>query len=720
MDTWLRTVGAPPDIPSAMALAAALLLLWQGRRAFAALFRAPKPAALALLAAIALALSVGYVHHYLRGGPRIIDATSYWLEARALAEGYASWPIDEPTASVRGRFLLLAGTAEAPRLGVIFPPGYPMVLAIGFLLGAPLLVGPVVAALLVAATYALAKAVTAREDVARLAAVLSVVCATLRYHTADTMSHGWAAFSFAASLALAFGAADADSGSKRRLMSTLSGVFFGWLFATRPISALALLPLLIFAARKTRAMERVALAFGAAIPIGLLLLEQRAVTGSYFVSSQAAYYAVADGPPGCFRYGFGAGVGCLHEHGSYVAEVLPNGLDWKAAAIVLLRRLRLHAIDVGNVEPIALLAMSAPFLALSARRRALHASHRQADEHSGLTAVATHRTFALAAGVLGIFAVYLPFYFDGSYAGGGARLFADVLPLEHVLVATSVALLARRARSRWNSVDLPLASAVLVACCVAGFGVHAVFEHLMLRDREGGRPFFEPRVLAEAKVDRGLLFVGTDHAFNLAYDPAARDAGRALVVAREFGDDRDRLLWERLGRPPAYRYVFEGRDGTKPAVVSWSPGPPPHPYRFEAEAEWPPIRQHGGSFEPIFAHGTCAWGARLLAVNSEPDRPFDGAISFPVPAKGTFRIGVHVASIGDITARFVLRAGPDTPPLATWTLASSRRDFSCATLTEELVNLTERGWLEVTARGGSKLFIDAVALEPVETVATAH
>jgi len=326
METWFRTLGAPPDLPSAMALAAAILLLWQGRRAFAALFRAPKSAAVALLAAIALALSAGYVHHYLRGGPRIIDATSYWLEARALAEGYASWPIDEPTASVRGRFLLLGGTAEAPRLGVIFPPGYPLVLAIGFLLGAPLLVGPVVAALLVAATYALAKAVTAREDVARLAAVLSVVCATLRYHTADTMSHGWAAFLFAASLALAFGAADADSGSKRRWKAALAGLFFGWLFATRPISALALLPLLIFAAKKTRAMERVALAFGAAIPIGLFLLEQRAVTGSYFVSSQAAYYAVADGPPGCFRYGLGTGVGCLHEHGSYVAAGAQSSL----------------------------------------------------------------------------------------------------------------------------------------------------------------------------------------------------------------------------------------------------------------------------------------------------------------------------------------------------------------------------------------------------------
>jgi hypothetical protein len=705
MGTWFRTLGPPPDAPSAVALALGLLFIWEGRRVFAALFRVPKWVALGILALFALALSAGYVDQYLRGGPRIIDATSYWLEARALAEGHVTWPIEEPTASVRGRFLLLGGTAEAPRLGVIFPPGYPLVLAMGFVFGVPLWIGPLLAALLVAATYALAKAVTEREDAARLAATLSVICATMRYHTADTMSHGWAALLFAGALTFAFGAIDAESSSRRRLRALAAGALFGWLFATRPISAVALLPILIFASLKMDAVARLAQAGGALIPVALFLVQQRAMTGSFFLPSQSAYYAVADGPPGCFRYGFGAGIGCLHEHGGFVAAMLPRGLDALAAAMIFLRRLRIHLIDVANVEPVALLAFAAPFFA-SAR--------------GAVSRVSARRTVALAVAVVAIFVAYAPFYFDGSYAGGGARFFADALPLEHVLIATAVVLLVDRARARFASLDLAHASAVLCGVCLAGFGVHAIFEHLMLRDREGGRPFFEPAVLEEAKVQRGLLFVGTDHAFNLAYDPGARDASRSLVVAREFGDDRDRLIWERLGRPPAYRYVYEGRENSKPAVVPWTPGPAPHPYRFEAEAEWPPIRQDGGSFEPVFAQGTCAWGARLLAVNSEPDRPFQGAISFPVPGDGTFRIGVHVAAIGDVTARFVLRAAPDAPPLATWTFASNRKDLNCSTLTEEFVNLTRRGLLEVTARGGSKIFVDAVALESVEPIAQAR
>ena len=137
---------------------------------------------------------------------------------------------------------------------------------------------------------------------------------------------------------------------------------FGWLVATRPISAFALLPILVLTLAKLR-RAGLLVAAGAIVPIALFLLQQRAVTGAFFVSSQSAYYAVADGPPGCFRYGFGRGIGCLHEHGGYVAAVLPNGLDAHAIATTLLRRLRLHLIDVANLEPLALLVLAAPFLA---------------------------------------------------------------------------------------------------------------------------------------------------------------------------------------------------------------------------------------------------------------------------------------------------------------------------------------------------------------------
>jgi hypothetical protein len=375
-------------------------------------------------------------------------------------------------------------------------------------------------------------------------------------------------------------------------------------------------------------------------------------------------------------------------------------------------------MDVANAEPLVLFVVLAPFLA--ARR----GRHVRSDESDATPAAAEvvrpRRILALALGVLSIVLAYVPFYFDGSYPGGGARLFADVLPLEHVLIAAAVALvLARRHRAR-SPIDFSLASALVCATAMLGFAVHTSYEHTTLRNREGGRPFFEPSALADAKVDRGLLFVGTDHAFNLAFDPRANDASRALVVAREFGDERDRLVWERLGRPPAHRYVFEGREAAKPAVVPWSPGAQPHPYRFEAEAEWPPIHQSGGYFEPVFAQGTCAWGGRLLAVHTSPEVPFQGTISFPVPFAGRFRVGVHVASRGEVIARFALQQTPADPPLATWSFTPPRKDLMCATLTEEEVNLSGLGLLEVSARGAGELFVDAVALEAATPVGYAR
>src|ERR1700759_1852224 len=142
---------------------------------------------LAALCLLAMLLSWTYVHVYLRGGPRIIDASSYWLEARSLLAGRFSFSVSEPTAAFRGRFLLQSPDGHA--LGVIFPPGYPLLLALGMWLGVPLVVGPVLGAGIVALTYALARALGQERKVAYSAALLSVLCAALRYHSADTMSH---------------------------------------------------------------------------------------------------------------------------------------------------------------------------------------------------------------------------------------------------------------------------------------------------------------------------------------------------------------------------------------------------------------------------------------------------------------------------------------------------------------------------------------------------
>jgi hypothetical protein len=559
------TLGLPPDGVAWAALGAAFALLsalyGPTRRAIGLSVR-PKLLVPALAASATL-LSLGYVAYYLRGGPRIIDATSYFLQARAMARGQFAFPVPGTYGSFSGRFLL---ASEPHSLSVIFPPGYPAVLALGFLAHAPLCVGPVLGGLLVLVTHALARELSGRQDVACVAAGLSVLCAALRYHTADTMSHGLCA------LLLCTGTWTALRG--RHWDAALSGLSLGWLCATRPITgAVGVLLALCLLDRTSRRLLGFALGL---VPGMLLWLSyQHAATGSYWGSTQLEYYALADGPPGCFRYGFGPAIGCLHEHGDYVRARLSAGYGLREAAGVTLRRLAIHSIDIANAAPLSALCVAGAWLARAER---------------GVPAI------FLAC--LGLMLAYAPFYFDGSYPGGGARLFADLLPLEHVLLALALV------RLEWYVVALP--------CSLIGFACHASFAHRALAEREGGRPMFEAEALARASITHGLVFVDSDHGFNLGHEPGQLDAQRHIIVARAQHDAHDWLLWNQLGRPTSYHYVYWPATGAGHAELLPS-APVAGRLRFESEADWPPLAVQGGWVEPDFF--PCASGGRGLRLH---------------------------------------------------------------------------------------------------------
>jgi hypothetical protein len=560
------TFGLPPDgvAWAALAIGCALVPALYSKSRQALALSVPPRILLPALAFTATLLSAGYVVYYLRSGPRIIDATSYYLQARAMAHGHFAFPVATPSGSFRGRFLLENAQHS---LSVIFPPGYAAVLAAGFLLHAPMAVGPVLAGLLVLATYALAKQLTASTEVAVVAAALSVLCAALRYHTADTMSHGWCALLLCSGAFFALRA--------RRWDALCCGLACGWLIATRPVSG-AVGVLLALGLMQRNARSLVSFGAGLVPGVALLLLYQHAATGSYWASTQLAYYALADGPEGCFHYGFGRSIGCLYEHGDYVRARLPNGYGLREAAGVTLRRLAVHSIDIANAAPLSALCFVGAFVARGVR---------------GVRPI--------FFGCLGLIFAYAPFYFDGSFPGGGARLFADLLPLEHVLLAIAVV------RLRWSVVALPLS--------LIGFALHASFSHRALAEREGGRPMFEARELARAGVSHGLVFVDTDHGFNLGHDPGQLDAQRGLVIARYEHDAHDWLLWNRLARPLSYRYQYKpSTNGAFAELVPYLPAS--GPMRFEAEAEWPPLAVHGGWAQPDFS--PCASGGRGLALHA--------------------------------------------------------------------------------------------------------
>ena len=603
MSSPYTTLGLPPDGVAWGALAAApvlaLVLTLAGAKRSPLLLALTPRVLVPILAFGAALLSAGYVAFYLRFGPRIVDATSYYLQARAMAAGYFAFPVPEPLGSFNGRFLL---ANDSGSLSVIFPPGYAAVLAVGFLAHAPLLVGPVLAALLVLTTYGLALELSGRSDIACVAAALSALCATLRYHTADTMSHGLCALLLSAGALCAM--------RRKRWDALASGLCFGWLIATRPVSGVVGLLLALCLLERT---PRRLLGFGLGLVPGIVLLlaYQHAATGSYWSSTQLSYYALADGPPGCFRYGFGRGIGCLFEHGDYVRARLPDGFGVREAASVTVRRLAVHSIDIANAAPLSALCFVGAWLARNDPR--------------------VRRIFYAC---IGLILAYSPFYFDASYPGGGARLFADVLPFEHVLLALALV------RLRWHTVALPFS--------LLGFAVHGSFAHRALADREGGRPMFEASRLTQSGVDHGLVFVDTDHAFNLGHDPGQLDAQQHVVVARYEHDAHDFELWDRLARPPSYRYSYAtfGPTAGRGVVVPYVPLA--RPRRFETEAEWPPLEVQGGWVQPDFF--PCASGGRGLRVHPTGQSPEVG-FEFSLP---------RLARARSITVGWVRSDGPAT------------------------------------------------------------
>lgn len=615
---------------------------------------------LVLWSALAATLSALYVPWYLRGGARVIDATSYLLAAKAIASGALCFETGLPSAAVRGRFLI--GVDARQCVGVLFPPGYPLALSAAVAVHAPLLLGPLTAAAQTSVLMLLARR-HAGMVAASIAATLYVLCACARYHTADTMSHGWTA--------LLLTTACYAWGFRRAWADGAAGACWGWLVATRPVTGLVgliALGLLTNAEdRALRPLARRALSFAlGSLPfVALWLAYNHALTGSALYSPQALYYALADGEPGCFQYGFGAGIGCKHEHGDFIARFMPGGYGALEALGTTTRRLLQHLRDAGNSE-LGALALVAAACSRGVRR-----------QHAWLPLVIVAQVLA-----------YLPFYYDGNYPAGGARMFADVLPLEHLLLAAWLAPLP------WRGLAGPLA--------LAGFALHTAYDHALLGSREGGRPYFEPSVLEAAGVRRGLVFVPSDHGFNLAHEPAS--GMRALELLRWRGDGHDRVAWEARGKPPAYVYEWIGGVTPEPGLRPYDPTS--QPYRFEAELEWPVLAIADGWARPEARAASCVSRGQALVFSASGAVP-SVTLELPVPRPGSYR--VVIGSEGELAARVSLDDGPLALEPTGLTSGTCRERTSAALVLERGARR-----LSFQIEPGASVALDYIELIPLE------
>jgi hypothetical protein len=672
--TWAR----PTDRPSQVALALAVVLLaaafapgglaWLGsvldfagtsdltrRRRF-----------LGIAGFVAAFLSLGYIAFYLRGGPRDALASVYWLQGRAVAHGELSWAAPEPTASFRAGHLL---GAMPDRVAGILPPGYPLLLAAGFLVGAPMLIGPLLSAMLLIVTWALAREMAlasgfARdraEAIGRTAAGLSMVSVALRLFTADVLPFGAIAIAVSVALAAALrGRRLAD-----RRFFALAGLAVGALVALQPTSAIAtfaVVTAVVLGARDRRGLAGMLLA---AVPgVLFLLAANRAAVGHALASPASVYASLFEG------------------HAKEAVELKHGRL------VTLLMQLRAHLADVDNLELLPLLAL-VPLLAPvpgSARSRP-----------------------ALLAGLVvgGQLAVAVVVGTAAGNAGAERRL-VGVVPVEQALMALALAHLFPRVLAR--------ATVGVMGVALAGFALHVAPDHQRLAAADLGRPHYEPDVVRDANVAHGLLYFDDDQGFELAFDPEV-PASHGIQAVRLRGDDHDRLLYDLLGHPQIHRYSATTAAAT---VIAWTPpNAGSDTWRFEAESDWPPTAASTARVEISEGDPACASDGHGLTVT-----PIAGSASgsvtlaLPVPRGATpperrsWSVAPRAIQRGGTgAATLVLVTAPDAAPLARWTWDDASRPAGtpvgppqCIDLAPQTVELggdRSRVWLVLEAAAGS-------------------
>ncbi|HXX65597.1 MAG TPA: hypothetical protein VEK07_00330, partial [Polyangiaceae bacterium] len=467
----------------------------------------------------------------------------------------------------------------------------------------------------------------------------------------------------AVAVAVAFAAALRGRRTGDLRFFAAAGGALGVLAAVQPWSLLAVGTIVAILAWRSGNRTRALAWLLAAVPgLVLLAVANRAATGHLAASPVAAYTALVGPSPAA---------------GSGVVSAVARSLH----------RVRAHMLDVANFEPLALL----PLVVLFGPRRAKPA------------------VWWAATVIVSQLVAYAPFANDYVSPAGGCSVLAEVLPLDHALMALALARLFPR--------DIGRAAIAMFGLSLGGFAIHASYSHRWLALSEIGRPRFEPDAPREANVTSGLLYFDDDAGYELALDPGL-PASRGIQAARMRGDDHDRLLYELLGRPPSHRYVASGG---RSIVVPWSPPGSGDAWTFEAESEWPPSAGSGGASSIATAMPPCASGGRALALTPSARSGATVTIELPIPRSATppprrtWLVTPRVVQNGTTaTATLSLVDALGGAPLARWSWSDATHAPSCLDLPAQSVDLGGdrlRTWLVLEAKGGT-VTLDRTALHP--------
>jgi len=247
------------------------------------------------LAVLSAAVTLAFSHFMLAGKPTLIDAMVQMLQARFVAAGHLGGPADRFTEFWQLQNSLITPTGWVSQ----YPPGHVFLLALGFLLHVPVLVGPVLVGVTVLFT-ALSAQRLLRDDpaVARLGAIMLALSPFFIGLAGAYMNHVAAAA--AASVAVYCALRSEDD--ERFRWPLLTGAALGLAFSVRPLAAIVAgmtvmaIWIVVRGARRTEMTGWVRLCIGAAIGAVPFLVAVGAYNNHFFGGPFRFGYVAAQGP----------------------------------------------------------------------------------------------------------------------------------------------------------------------------------------------------------------------------------------------------------------------------------------------------------------------------------------------------------------------------------------------------------------------------------------
>jgi len=244
----------------------------------------------------------------LEGIPHVTDEVSYTLQARLFASGLRMGP-----AADNASMLAYPFWQTGPASYSVFPPGWPLLLAVGEKLGAGWLVNPLLGASLPFLTWRLARHWTSPRA-ALLAAATIAVSPGVLILAGSRMSHTSVLVALAAATVLALEA-------PRAWRYAVCGLAVAYVVVARPFDAAIVGgPILLLAIHRGRT-QAWPVVIAPAVATALVLADNHALTGHALTFPVDVFLdgwsIEGDRPLGCNSLGFGEAIGCVPTYGTW-------------------------------------------------------------------------------------------------------------------------------------------------------------------------------------------------------------------------------------------------------------------------------------------------------------------------------------------------------------------------------------------------------------------